>query len=211
MTERKRRSVDKLKKLVPDHISTGIPGVIQATWNIDKHRGSEQDSSKSSFNFVVYAHKNLKLHIIHTGSELMNIVYGAESGNINSDEPEDKEEEKLISSFMAELEEWDALPDLPISIRVGLQLDMTQQIDALVEEGFLVIGSREKTKAKIGDLETPWTIAHVNVIRAFGSKIAEVYLPEELKGDWEKVKSMSSEEKRKALKLVRYREKEFKS
>ena len=74
------------------------------------------------------------------------------------------------------------MSSLPYSTIPGLQLGMTLQIDDLMKKGFLVIGAREKTKAKIGDLETPWKIAHVNVVRAFGSKIAEVHLSEELKG-----------------------------
>lgn len=185
--------------------------LLQSIKNKHEIKLSEHNSSKSNFNWVVYTHRNLKLRLIFTGSELMNIMYGAESANIDHDEPSNEEEEGLISSFLNQIEDWDVLPDLPISMRPGLQRDMTSLIQSLMHAGFVVIGTREKTRAKFQDSETPWTIAHVSIVRASGSKIAEAHMPDELKDILEKVKAMSPEEIKRKLKSIESGIKERKS
>ena len=68
----------------------------------DEHERKIKDRTSSTdplINWIVYTNKNLKLNPITTGSELIDIVYGAEIGEFNNDEPRNRPWKLRIFDF----------------------------------------------------------------------------------------------------------------
>lgn len=197
---------DNLILLCPTHHSIidknsedySVEKLISIKEGHEKKINERTSPSKLNFKWTIYTDQNIKLKPILTGSELIDIVYGSESHSYSNDEPETREEADLISSLFGQLDDCDVLLEIPSAVP-GLQMEITDKIRALWEKGLIVIGTKEKSKAKFQNSETPWRIAHVSVVRASGSKIVRVHVSEKLKKILEDVKSMSPEEIKKKL------------
>jgi hypothetical protein len=157
--DEKAYSVEKLKDFKKKHEE-----------RIETSTNPKEEHSK----WTVYTNKDFPLHTILTGSELIDIVYGSYSLSISNDEPNTIEESELISYFLGEIEDWDMLPELPLSERPNIQLRVTHLINKLFQNGFFVIGAKENAKVKFHDSTEPWTIAHIGIVRIVGSKVAKV-------------------------------------
>lgn len=151
--------------------------------------------------YTIYSNAKIKAELILSGSELVNIVYSADEISVNNDEPETDEELDLIKSLLEQLEDSDVFIDSPSAIP-GFQMNLTERINGLMKIGFIVLGTKEKTKIKFMDKEMPWSIAHIIIARFSRSNVVKLNISKKLKTIIDNIKAMSSDDIKKALEMI---------
>jgi hypothetical protein len=103
---------------------------------------------------------------IKTGRELVSVIRGAHLFHFDNDEVESQEEMEIVSEFLQYLHDWgDILDELGAGeiVRVGFQL--SQELEELERNGFLVFGERRRRRMNWGGLIDTWQVATVLVLR----------------------------------------------
>jgi len=114
---------------------------------------------------------------VTTGKELFSIMAGAHFSDFDYDEPATKDELEFLSGFMQNLQDWaDIGGEMEYGERVEVGFNLTQDIQALEEKGFVIFGKRETKKLKISGVEGYWEIAIIRILRNTNPTIIKIEL-----------------------------------
>ncbi len=104
---------------------------------------------------------------------------GAHFSDFDYDEPSNKDELEFLSSFMQNLQDRADIGDeMEYGERVETSYNLSQDIQALEEKGFVIFGKRETKKLKISGVEDYWEIAIIRILRNTNPIIIKIDLPQ---------------------------------
>lgn len=128
----------------------------------------EKDEESQPYRFRLIK-KNIPkhLHLIKSGTYLMNLIGGAYSYQFDHDEPNTEEELELISQFLQLSQDWgDLWADYEAGERVRITFNMNNSLLELENAGFLVFGALEINMLEGGGSPpSSWPIAVIRVVR----------------------------------------------
>jgi hypothetical protein len=107
------------------------------------------------------------LHLVETGRDLMAFAGGAHAAEFLSPETDDPQAVDLVADFLQSAQDWGELwPELEIGHRLRAEVDITNSLKQLREDGFVVYGARRRDTIS-GGVGAPsnWDVAIIGVFR----------------------------------------------
>jgi hypothetical protein len=112
---------------------------------------------------------------IRTGKELSNLIGGAHAFIFDHDEPETDEEAELIGGFLQNVQDWgDVWSDLESRQHVEARFSLTKEIKEIETAGFLVFGTHEQRKMRVGGKVFDTPVSVITVVRPANKGITEL-------------------------------------
>jgi hypothetical protein len=148
--------VRKLKTRHEEHIRSRL----SPTENMP----SPSDTSQSQKEAKKENHS--RLFRVVSGKDLLAIVIGAYAYDIDHDDLQTREEVELVGAFVQNVHDWGELgDDIQPAQQAQAGFDLTEEIQALENSGFLVFGARVRRQLRIEGKQILWPVAMVRVLR----------------------------------------------